>query len=121
MANVVLAVGPKLKEAYTAYLGSCKDHEDDIQLTPGIFREFSGVMKTTEDSKNFRVLTFGRGDPEDFSLKGYDIAVKAIVELKDSSYRLLFVGAPDGKEEDVAKNLLQYGISKDQLVVRKFV
>ena len=67
------------------------------------------------------MLTFGRGDPEDFSLKGYDIAVKAIVELKDSSYRLLFVGAPDGKEEDVATNLLQCGISKDQLVVRKFV
>ena len=121
LANVVLAVGPKLKEAYTAYLGSCKDHQDVIQLTPGIFREFSGVRKTTRDSKNFRVLTFGRGDPEDFSLKGYDIAVKAIVELKDSSYRLLFVGAPDGKEEDVAKNLLQCGISKDQLVVRKFV
>ena len=121
LADVVLAIGPKLKEAYTAYLGSCKEHQDVIQLTPGIFREFSGVRKTTEDSRNFRVLTFGRGDPEDFSLKGYDIAVKAIVELKDSSYRLIFVGAPDGKEEDVAKNLLQCGISKDQLVVRKFV
>ena len=121
LANAVLAVGPKLKEAYTAYLGSCKEHQDVIQLTPGIFREFSVVKKTTEEKKNFRVLTFGRGDPEDFSLKGYDIAVKAIPELNDSSYRLLFVGAPHGKEEDVADNLLQCGISKDQLVVRKFV
>ena len=118
LANLVVAVGPKLKDAYTAYLGSCKDV---IQLTPGIFREFSVVRKTPEESKNFRVLTFGRGDQEDFSLKGYDIAAKAIVELKDSSYRLIFVGAPDGKEEDVAENLLQCGISKDQLVVRKFV
>ena len=91
------------------------------ELTPGIFGEFSGVRKPTKESKNFRVLTFGRGDPEDFSLKGYDIAVKAIVELNDSSYRLLFVGAPDGKEEDVAENVLQCGISKDQLVVRKFL
>jgi len=31
------------------------------------------------------------------------------------------VGAPDGKEEDVANKLLHCGISKDQLVVRKFV
>ena len=121
LANVVLAVGPKLKEAYTAYLGSCKEHQDVIQLTPGIFREFSVVRKTTEGKKKFRVLTFGRGDSEDFSLKGYDIAAKAIAELKDNSYRLIFVGAPDGKEEDVVDNLLQCGISKDQLVVRTFV
>jgi len=121
LANLAVAVGPKLKDAYTAYLGSCKEHQDVIQLTPGIFREFSVARKTTEESKNFRVLTFGRGDQEDFSLKGYDIAAKAIVELKDNSYRLIFVGAPDGKEEDVADNLLHCGISKDQLVVRKFV
>ena len=118
LANLVVAVGPKLKDAYTSYLGFCKDV---IQLTPGIFREFSVVRKTTEESKTFRVLTFGRGDQEDFSLKGYDIAAKAIVELKDHSYRLIFVGAPDGKEEEVADNLLECGISKDQLVVRKFV
>ena len=121
LANLVVAIGPKLKEAYSAYLGSCKEHQDVIQLTPGIFSEFSVVRKTTNESKKFRVLTFGRGDLEDFSLKGYDIAASAIVELKDSSYLLLFVGAPDGKEEEVANNLLQCGISKNQLVVRKFV
>lgn len=121
LANVVVTVGPKLKEAYNAYLRSCKEHQDVIQLTPGIFSEFSVERKTTEERKNFRVLTFGRGDPEDFSLKGYDIAAKAIVELNDSSFRLIFVGAPDGKEEDVADTLLKCGVSKDQLVVRKFV
>ena len=117
MANLVVAIGPKLKDAYTAYLGFCKEQQDVIQLTPGILREFSVVRKTAKESKNFRVLTFGRGDPEDFRLKGYDIAAKAIVELKDSSYRLIFVGAPDGKEEDVADNLLKCKISEDQLVV----
>ena len=69
----------------------------------------------------FKVLTFGRGDPEDFSLKGYDIAAKAIAKLKDRSYRLIFVGAPDGKQEEVAENLLKSGISKRQLTVRKFL
>jgi len=68
-----------------------------------------------------KVLTFGRGDPEDFSLKGYDIAAKAIAELKKGSYRLIFVGAPDGKQEEVAENLLKSGISKCQLTVRKFL
>ena len=121
LANLVVAVGPKLKEAYSASLRSSKERQDVIPLTPGIFSEFSVIKQATIGSNKFRVLTFGRCDPEDFSLKGYDIAAKAIVELKDSSYRLIFVGAPDGKEEDVADNLLQYGISKDQLVVRKFV
>ena len=121
LTNLVVAIGPKLKDAYTAYLGFCKEQQDVIQLTPGILREFSVVRKTTKESKNSRVLTFGRSDPEDFRLKGYDIAAKAIVELKDSSYRLIFVGAPDGKEEDVADNLLKCKISEDQLVVRKFV
>jgi len=120
LANLVVAVGPKLKDAYTAYLRSCKKHQDVIQLTPGIFSEFSVIKQATFGSQKFRVLTFGRGDPEDFSLKGYDIAAKAVVDLKDSSYRLIFVGAPDGKEEDVAESLLQCGISRDQLVVRKF-
>ena len=120
LANFVVAVGPRLTEAYTAYLRSCKEHRDVIQLTPGIFKEFSDIMHASNGSEIFRVLTFGRSDPEDFSLKGYDIAAKAIVELKDTSYRLIFVGASDGKERDVADNLLQCGISKDQLFVRKF-
>ena len=121
MANLVVAVGPKLTEAYSSYLRSCKKHQEVIQLTPGTFSEFSDVKQATNESDKFKVLTFGRGDPEDFSLKGYDIAAKAIVELKDRSYRLIFVGAPDGKQEEVADNLLKSGISKDQLIVRKFV
>ena len=121
MANLVVAVGPKLTEAYSSYLRFCKKHQEIIQLTPGTFSEFSDVKQATNESDKFKVLTFGRGDPEDFSLKGYDIAAKAIVELKDRSYRLIFVGAPDGKQEEVADNLLKTGISKDQLIVRKFV
>ena len=121
MANLVVAVGPKLAEAYSSYLRSSKEHQDIIQLTPGTFSEFSVVKQATHERDKFKVLTFGRGDPEDFSLKGYDIAAKAITELRDVSYRLIFVGAPDGKQEEVAENLLQSGISKDQLIVRKFV
>ena len=121
LADVVVAVGPKLKEAYSSYLRSCEKHQDIIQLTPGTFSEFSDIRQAANEGANFKVLTFGRGDPEDFSLKGYDISAKAIVELKDSSYFLMFVGAPEGKQEEVAENLLQSGISRNQLFVRTFI
>ena len=121
LADVVAAVGPKLTEAYSSYLRFCEKHQDIIQLTPGTFSEFSDITQAGNERDKFKVLTFGRGDPEDFSLKGYDIVAKAIVELKDSSYHLVFVGAPDGKQEEVAENLLQSGISRNQLFVRRFI
>ena len=121
LADAVVAVGPKLTRAYSSYLRSCEKHQDIIQLTPSTFIEFSEVKQAAVDMDNFKVLTFGRGDPEDFSLKGYDISARAIVELKDRSYHLIFVGAPDGKQDEVAKNLLKSGIDKNQLTVRKFV
>ena len=119
IADLVVAVGPKLTEAFSSKLRST--HREIFQLIPGSFEEFFDIKRTTQESANFKVLAFGRGDFEDFSLKGYDIAAKAIVELKDSSYRLIFVGAPDGKQDEVADNLLQWGISRSQLIVRSFV
>ena len=121
LANLVVAVGPKLTEAYSAYLQSCEKQQDIMSLTPGTLKEFSTLNHASVDSEKFRVLTFGRGDPEDFGLKGYDIAAKAVAELKDNSYHLIFVGAPDGKQEAVTENLLQNGISKRQLTVRTFL
>ena len=56
-----------------------------------------------------------------YKRQGYDIAAQSIVELKDSSYSLVFVGASDGRQDDVAEILLQTGISKNQLIVRSFV
>ena len=121
LANLVVTVGPKLTEAYSAYLRSCEKPQDNMSFTPGTFKEFSTPNHASADSEKFRVLTFGRGDPEDFGLKGYDIAAKAVAELKDNSYHLIFVGAPDGKQEAVAEDLLQNGISKRQLTVRRFL
>ena len=119
LANLVVAVGPKLTEAYSSCLRFCK--KDVIPFTPGTFHEFSTLEQASKDGEKFKVLTFGRGDSEDFSLKGYDIAAKAVAELKNRSYCLLFVGAPIGKQDEVAENLLQTGIAKGQLSVRAFV
>ena len=46
LANVVLAVGPKLKETYTAYLGSCKEHEDVIHWADS--RYFRRIFRRKE-------------------------------------------------------------------------
>ena len=121
-ADQVVAVGPKLAEAFSGYLRACGKDQDVLNLTPGIFSEFSDVKQATEERKTFSVLVFGRGDNEDFQLKGYDIAARAIAELKDEPqpYKLLFVGAPSGEEEKVKDLLLKQGIDCSKLTVRCF-
>ena len=121
LADLVVAVGAKLRDAYSSYLRSCQKSQDIIQLTPGAFDEFKAVKQAAQEGEKFKVLTFGRGDPEDFELKGYDIAPKALAELRDSSYCLVFVGTPEGKQDEVKERLLESGIPKDQLIVREFI
>ena len=120
LADKVVAVGPKLAETFSRYLRPSGKDQDVINLTPGIFSEFSGVKQAPDELRSFSVLVFGRSDNEDFQLKGYDIAAKAIAELNDKTYKLTFVGATSGEEEQVAKMLLQQGIDPSQLKVRPF-
>ena len=122
LADAVVAVGPKLTEDFKTYLrpyGQKKVFE--ITPDPSIFHEFSECEQAKEDREKFHVLIFGRGDSEDFELKGFDIAAKAIAELKDQKYQLYSVGAPHGQEEEVAEKLLQHGIPRRQLSVRGFI
>ena len=58
LADAVVAVGPKLKEEYSSKLRSCEKHKDIIQLTPGMFHEFSDVTQVTKDGNKFKVHTF---------------------------------------------------------------
>ena len=119
-ADIVVAIGPKLKEDISAKLRHRKD-KWVIGITPGIFQEFAKVEQASEEGERFRILVFGRGDSEDFELKGYDIAAEAVASLKDESFLLLFVGAPKGKEEEVKNKLLKCGIPCTQLIVRDFI
>ena len=119
-ADQVVAVGPKLAEAFSGYLRPCGKDQDVLNLTPGIFSEFADVKQASQEISSFSVLVFGRGDSEDFQLKGYDIAAQAIAELKDTTYKLVFVGATGGEEEKVADLLLKHGIDRSQLRVRRF-
>ncbi|XP_015777362.1 PREDICTED: uncharacterized protein LOC107355329 isoform X6 [Acropora digitifera] len=126
-ADLVVPVGPTLKKAYHSYLQECKKDEDFYELIPGLFeREFGDLpakQKPKDESDDFIVLLCGRGDEEDFELKGYNIAVKAFVDqrLKGKHYSLLFVGSPEGRQDKIRKRLLKYGITNEQLTVREFV
>ena len=121
LADQVVAIGPKLEEAFSRYLRSYG--KDVLTLTPGIFSEFADVPQAAEERGRFRVLVFGRGDSEDFNLKGYDIAARAVAELckhEPQHFKLVFVGAPKGEEEKVREMLLKEGIAASQLIVRSY-
>ena len=121
MADEVVAIGPKVAEAYKRFLCSGREEETILDLTPGVFSEFLNVVQATDERRTFSVLVIGSGDScEDFNVKGFNMAAEAIAELKDASYQLKFLYSPreDGKE--IADKLLQHGISRNQLIVRSF-
>ena len=83
IADLVVAVGPKLKDAISSQLRSSR--REIFQLIPGSFTEFSDVEHAEQENVSFKVLAFGRGDFEDFSLKGYDIAAQSISSFQGFS------------------------------------
>ena len=117
MADLVVGVGPKLSQAFRSYLVGFQECVHDF--TPGVFDEFVSVTQSPDERQHCSVLVFGCGDDEDFELKGFDIAGKAIAKLPET--RLVFAGAPDGKHEEIAKKLSECGVRKRCLRVRGFV
>ncbi|XP_067023496.1 uncharacterized protein [Acropora muricata] len=123
LADLVVAIGPKLDEAFSCYLRPSGKDQDVLTLTPGIFSEFADVTQAAEERRIFRVLVFGRGDSDDFYLKGCDIAAHAVAKLckhQSHLFKLVFVGAPKGEEEKVKQLLLKEGIAPSQLIVRSY-
>ena len=119
MADCVVAVGPKLAEVYRSYLRFCGKDQNVFVFTPGIFSEFLSAVQSKHDGTKCRVLAFGRGDAEDFSLKGFDIAASALAKLKDA--HLIFVGAQHKKQDEIASRLKAYSIRPSRLRVRTFI
>lgn len=120
-ADLVMTVGPKLKAVYSGQLRGCGKERNVFEFTPGIMEELTDLQPAPDDSATFKVLVFGRGDPEDFKLKGCDIAAEAFAchELKGENYCLVFVCAPEEKLK-VKERLSEFGIPEIQLYVRTF-
>ena len=119
MADFVVGTGPKLSEAFRSYLRSCHKDQNVVDFTPGVFDEFKCVKQSPEERKHCSVLVFGRGDNKDFELKGFDIAARAVASLPGA--RLVYVGAPDGKREEIKEMLTKCGVPAKSLRVRGFV
>ena len=119
MSDFVVGIGPKLSEAFRSYLRSCHKDQNVVDFTPGVFDEFKSVKQSPEERKHCSVLVFGRGDNEDFELKGFDIAARAVASLRNT--RLVFVGASDGKHEEIKEKLTKCGVPAKSLRVRGFV
>ena len=113
MADQVVTIGPKLTDAYKYQLRT----QDVFNLTPSIFTEFLEVQPASDERRTFCVLVIESGDSEDFYVKGYDLAAKAIADLKDKSYQLKFASKQRGKEDELADKLLQCGIGRNQLSI----
>ena len=116
MADQVVTIGPKLTDTYENQLGKGKV----FNLTPSILTEFLDVQQARDERRTFCVLVTESGDSEDFDVKGYDIAVKAIANLKDKSYQLKFASKQRGKEDELKHKLLQCGIDLNQLMICSF-
>ena len=119
MADLVIGVGPKVSEAFRSYLRGFQEVKCVHDFTPGVFDEFVSVRQSHNEQKQCSVLVFGSGDDEDFELKGFDIAGKAISKVPDT--RLVFVGVPEEKRGGIAKRLHESGVCKQYLRVRGFV
>ena len=119
-ADQVVAVGPKVTEAFLRYLR--KDQEHVFNLTPGILSDFANVQQATEELKAFRVLLFGQYCMEDFYLNEYHIAACAIAELKiePQPYALLFAGAQQEEQEIMTDLFLNEGVERTQLLFRPY-
>ena len=114
-ADFVVAVGPKLTEAFRRYLSGSE--KDVFEFTPGVFADFSSIQLVTVKRK--QCLVFGRGYGEDFELKGFDIAARSVATLSDTF--LYFVGVPHGKHEEIAKHFVDLGIPKHRHKVRSYL
>ena len=121
-ADLVVGIGPKLADVYQAKLRRYK--KEVFTLTPSFFHESSEEEQAQDEGKKFRVLIFGRGDTEDISLKGFDLGAKAVAELQDESYHLIFVGVRNREHKQVREKLLEegHGVLADyQLTVRGYI
>ena len=116
-SDLVIAIGPKVTEAYrSALLFGGKD-ESVITLNPGIFEEFLVERRKIKGSGEiFRVLL--SASSKYFLVKGCDIATKAINLLQDSSYHLIFVRQPKDNEDQLKEAFLDLGINQHQLTFR---
>ena len=117
MADLLVAVGPKMAEEHSASLSHQK--KEVFELTPSIISEFADVTHTLCDRKKFRILVAGHGHPRYFYKEGLDTVAKAVAGLKDRSYEIILVGAAKGEHKGYVEKFHKCGVPKHQLIIRR--
>ena len=116
MADLPVAVGPKIAEELSIFLSHQKKRV--FELTPGILSEFTDVRHTLFDRKKFLILVAGHGHPRYFYKEGLEIVAKAVAGLKDRSYEIILVGAAKGEHRRFMEKFHECGVPKHQLIIR---
>jgi len=119
-ADVIVAIGPKVADAYKRALRYSGKNERVFQLTPGVFEELIGIRQVYEDDNVDKFVVLISGSSYYFRVKGCDIASKAVKLLNKPSYHLLVVLRPCEKVHvaEIYRALRREGIDSRQLAVR---
>jgi len=118
-ADVPVSIGPKSSKMSDKLSCSLRYYGKDLfSFTPGILSGFSDIKHATSDGADFRIVITCSGNPDNIEKEGLDTAAKAVAELKDKSYHLLYVGAEEDKHDQFVKNFGECSISKTQLTIR---
>ena len=116
-ADLVIAVGPKVAEAYKTALRYCGKQESVVTLMPRLPEEFLGVRQRVGNSgEKFRVLI--SASSKYFKVKGCDIAAKAVKLLNDPLCHLIFVVQEKDVKAEMEQAMVDAGIDLSQLTVR---
>ena len=117
-ADLVIAVGPKVAEAYKAALSYHGKEGNVVTLTPGISEKYLSINRQNENAarENFRVLV--SGSTKYFRVKGCDLAARAISLLQDASYQLILVAQPKDDDNELNEAMRREEISLNQLIIR---
>ena len=119
-ADIVIAIGPKVADAFKCALRHCEKHMDVIDLTPCVIEELIAVRPHHEVGEVFRILISATYPAKYFKVKGCDIAAKAISLLRDTSCSLMFIVTLTDDAQDLQDRLLKEGVNLKQFTVRPF-
>ena len=118
LADIVIAIGPKVAEAYGSYLRS--SGKDVVDLTPEIVIDLIDVRPEHDrEDVVFRVMISATYHDKYFLVKGCDIAARAIASLQDSSYHVIFIVMPTDDVEELRTKLKEH-IKPRPFTVRSF-
>ena len=116
-ADIIIAIGPKVAEAYRNYLAFSDKYV--FNLTPEIVHNLIDVRPLVECGEIFRILVSATYYEKFFEAKGLDIAAKAIHLLQDTSYEIKFVVTPK-EDVEVLQSNLKVHLNKKQFTVGTF-